>query len=112
MSATRLIETTPGNFSLVLDAGSTPADAAVSDAGHEPNGYFWEGVAAFLVGTEAPGLKDRFAYDPEGGMFCAYGADREALEDLGMLLDEVAADPARMTEVLTSAEANGFEFDD
>ncbi|TQS44683.1 Imm51 family immunity protein [Cryptosporangium phraense] len=110
--STRLIETTPGNFSLLLDAGATPADGAVFDAGHEPNGYFWEGVARFLVGTEAPGLKDRFAYDPEGSMFCAYGADREALEDLGMLLDEIAADPARMHDLITAAEADGHDFDD
>jgi hypothetical protein len=38
--------------------------------GHEPNGYFWEGVARYLA--EAPALADRILYDPEGSMFYAY----------------------------------------
>lgn len=112
MTPARLIETTPGKFSLLLDAGTTQVDALVEQLGHEPNGYFWEGVAQFLVSTEAPTLEGRFSYDPEGGMFCAYGEDRTALQELAALMSAVAADGDRMRKLIASAEASGFELDD
>lgn len=108
----RLLETAPGKFSLLLDAGTTQVDELVEELGHEPNGYFWEGVARFLVSTEAPTLKGRFQYDPEGGMFCAYGDDRTALRDLAELMSAVATDDDRLRGLVTSAQAAGFEFDD
>ncbi len=108
----RLIEPTPGEYSLLLEAGTTRVDNVIEDLGHEPNGYFWEGVAQVLVGTEAPALEGRFSYDPEGGMFCAYGKDRGALEELGTLMATVATDADRARRLVATAEANGFEFDD
>lgn len=107
-----MIETTPGAFSLLLDAGTTPVDELVVQLGHEPNGYFWEGVARFLVSTEAQALEGRFSYDPEGGMFCAYGKDRPALQELADLMSAVATSSDRMRRLVTSATAAGFEFDD
>ncbi|WP_416903052.1 Imm51 family immunity protein [Micromonospora echinospora] len=112
MTPLKLIETTPGKYSLLLNAGTTPVDGLVEELGHEPNGYFWEGVARLLVSTEAPALDGRFSYDPEGGMFCAYGADRNALEELAVRMAAVATDGERMRQVIAAAEANGFEFDD
>lgn len=112
MTPLKLVETRPGSYSLLLDAGTTRVDGTVEQLGHEPNGYFWEGVARFLVGTEAKSLEGRVSYDPEGGMFCAYGTDRTALEELGALLSAVAADTDRMRKLVASAEATGFEFDD
>lgn len=112
MDPLRLIETTPGKHSLLLDAGTTAVDEVVEELGHEPNGYFWEGVAQLLVAEHAPALDGRFGYDPEGGMFCAYGEDREALERLGALMAEVAGDAGRMRRLIADAEAAGFEFDD
>jgi hypothetical protein len=112
MTPLRLIETTPGLFSLLLDAGTTNVDNLVQELGHEPNGYFWEGVAQFLVGTDAPALEGTFDYDAEGGMFCAYSKDRPALEQLGTLVAAVANDGNRMRRLLAAAEASGFEFDD
>lgn len=108
----KLIETTPGKYSLLLDAGTTKVDGLIEELGHEPNGYFWEGVARLLVSTQAPALEGRFSYDPEGGMFCAYGEDRSALEDLGTRMGAVAGDPDRVRQLITLAEATGFEFDD
>ncbi|MFI6991849.1 immunity 51 family protein [Nonomuraea wenchangensis] len=108
----RLIEPTPGEYSLLLDAGTTRVDDVIEELGHEPNGYFWEGVAQVLVGTEAPALEGRFSYDPEGDMFCAYGKDRGALEELGTLMATVATDADRTRRLVATAEANGFEFDD
>jgi hypothetical protein len=69
MGPLRLIETGPGQFSLLLDAGTTPVDDVIEELGHEPNGYFWEGVAPVLVSTEVPALEGRFSYDPEASMF-------------------------------------------
>ncbi|WP_431948155.1 immunity 51 family protein [Micromonospora marina] len=112
MTLLRLIETTPGQYSLLLDAGTTPVDSVIGELGHEPNGYFWAGVAEVLVSTESPTLEGRFAYDPEAGMFCAYGTDRGALQELGALMNTVATDGERMRRLVTDAEARGFEFDD
>jgi hypothetical protein len=112
MTPLKLVETTPGSFSLLLDAGTTSVDDLVQELGHEPNGYFWEGVAQFLVGTDAPALEGRVEYDPEGGMFCAYSKDRAALEELGALIAAVANDANRMRRLLAAAEASGFQFDD
>ncbi|MFC4052956.1 Imm51 family immunity protein [Actinomadura syzygii] len=112
MKPLKLFETTPGNFSLLLDAGTTQVDETVQELGHEPNGYFWEGVAQFLVSTEAKTLDGRFSYDPEAGMFCAYGTDRDALQELGDLMSAIAADADRMRALVAAATAAGFEFDD
>jgi hypothetical protein len=112
MTVSKLVETTPGKFSLLLNAGTTPVDALVEELGHEPNGYFWEGVARRLVATEAPSLESRFRYDPEADMFCAYGEDRAALEALGELIDAVAMDGTRMQSLVAAADADGFDFDD
>ncbi|GGV10747.1 hypothetical protein GCM10010182_33580 [Actinomadura cremea] len=112
MTPLRLIETEPGAFSLLLDAGTTPVDGLVEQLDHEPNGYFWEGVARYLVSTEAGNLEGRFSYDPEGGMFCAYSDDRTALQELAALMSAVANDDDRMRSLITSATAAGFDFDD
>ncbi|WP_184615445.1 Imm51 family immunity protein [Sphaerisporangium krabiense] len=112
MHPLRLVESTPGKYSLLLDAGTTQVDDVVEELGHEPNGYFWEGVARVLVDTEAAALEGRFSYDPEGGMFCAYGRDRGALEELGARMAVVATDADRMRRLVVAAEADGFEFDD
>ncbi|MCP2337743.1 Imm51 family immunity protein [Actinomadura rupiterrae] len=112
MDPLKLIESKPGSYSLLLYAGSTDVDELVQELGHEPNGYFWEGVAQFLVRTEAPSLADRFDYDPEGDTFCAYGDDRPALEELALLMSETATTPSRMRSLITAAKAADFEFDD
>jgi hypothetical protein len=111
-SGLRLLETDRGNFSLLLDVGTTDVDELVDELGHEPNGYFWEGVAQFLIKTEAPNLEARFLFDPEADMFCARGGDRTALEELGALMSAVATDRNRMRTLIESATDAGFEFDD
>jgi len=112
MDPLKLIETAPGKFSLLLNAGTTEVDAVIEELGREPNGYFWEGVARLLVDTESPALKGRFSYDPEAGMFCAYGDDHDALQSLAALMSAVAKDRVRMRRLVTAAISDGFEFDD
>ncbi|WP_344612792.1 Imm51 family immunity protein [Dactylosporangium salmoneum] len=112
MEPLKMLETRPGAYSLLLDAGSTAVDEVAEELGHEPNGYFWEGVAALLVATEAPDLEGRFKYDPEGGMFVAYGTDLPALERLGGLMSLVANDADRLRRLVALADERGYEFDD
>lgn len=52
----------------VLLRGVT-ADESIASAGHEPNGYFWEGVVQYL----APELAEQLELDSEAGMFAAEG---------------------------------------
>jgi immunity protein 51 of polymorphic toxin system len=96
-----------GSFSLSFTCGELPADDAVIAADHEPNGYFWEGVAQFL----APDVAAVVEFDSEGSMFCAYG-DRGPLARLQQVLEPCLADPARVRQVIRDATAAGFEFDD
>lgn len=104
----RVVETTPGAHSLLLVAGGTPSDGAVVDSGHEPNGYFWQGVAERV----APQLVERVSLDSEAGMFCARADDPEVLVMLGAAMAPVVNDPARLRAVVAAAEADGFDFDD
>ena len=112
MNPLKVVETSPGKYSLLLNAGTTQVDRLIEELGHEPHGYFWEGVAQLLISTEAPGLEGRLKFDPESSMFCAYGEDLQALEELGTRMAAVASDPERMRQIVAHAEATGFVFDD
>ncbi|MFC0003587.1 Imm51 family immunity protein [Micromonospora siamensis] len=112
MDPVEVAQTEPGEYFLSLEAGTTDVDDLISELGHEPNGYFWEGVVELLVATDAPGLDGRFVSDPEGGAFFATSNDRQALDDLAVLLTAVAADRDRLRRLVEHARATGFEFDD
>jgi hypothetical protein len=107
-----LIETEPGAYSLTMYTGQLPVDPVVHESGHVPNGPFWDGVAEWLVRTRMPALDGRFEYDSEGGMFCAYGSDRVALEELRTGMTAVATGVEDIRELIAAAEDAGFEFDD
>jgi hypothetical protein len=107
-----LFETEPGAYSLTMYTGDLPVDAAVEELGHVPNGPFWDGVAEWLVRTRMPALDGRFEYDSEGGMFCAYGSDRAALEQLRDGMTAATTSVGQVRELVTAAEEAGFEFDD
>lgn len=96
-----------GEYSLVFYCGELPVDGAIQAAGHEPNGYFWEGVAEVL----APHLVERLELDSEAGMFSAVGS-LEDVAALQILLEPFLADPNKITRLVADAEARGFEFDD
>ncbi|MFK7989844.1 MAG: Imm51 family immunity protein [Sandaracinaceae bacterium] len=101
-----------GTHTLQLVAGMTAVDGAIEEAGHEPNGYFWEGVAMLLVASRAPALDGRFEYDSEGGTFVAHGPDKSALEELRALMATVANDPRELNAIIALAAKRGFQFDD
>lgn len=96
-----------GSISLTFYCGELPADEAVTGAGHEPNGYFWEGMLQYL----APTLVEQVELDSEGGMFAAEG-DRGVLEQIRVLIEPYLDDGERVAEVIREAEGSGFQFDD
>jgi hypothetical protein len=61
------------------------------------------GAADALIRLKAPKLRRKIKYDPEAGMFVAYGTDKQALEQLATLLREAMADPAVLKEAITNA---------
>lgn len=101
------ITTSTDPASLTFACGDQPADAAIIAAGHEPNGYFWEGVVGFLDED----LADALDLDSEAGMFCAYGS-ADDLTRLRDLLAPLVESPDAITEFIARAEDGGGEFDD
>ena len=57
---------------LEIEAGLPPTSETIERLGHEPNGYFWEGVARWLLAKRVVG--DIGEADPEGGAFLTRGA--------------------------------------
>ncbi|MCQ4207563.1 Imm51 family immunity protein [Streptomyces longispororuber] len=96
-----------GEHSLTLVAGDLVADVAVVAAGHEPNGYFWEGLVQFAW----PDLAERLDFDSEGGMFCALGSLSD-LTQLKTALEPMISNSTAVREIVVRAETAGFEFDD
>jgi esterase/lipase superfamily enzyme len=101
------IVSTSGRYSLIFTCGDLPTDDAVIASGHEPNGYFWEGIATLV----APDLVDGLAMDCEADMFSASGR-RDDIESLRQLLEPVLSDAKRVRALIAQAESEGFEFDD
>ncbi|MFD9827897.1 Imm51 family immunity protein [Tsukamurella tyrosinosolvens] len=105
----QIVETAPGMRSLILVAGGTPSDDAVVALGHEPNGYFWQGIAERILPERILAVID---FDSEAGVFAARSSDAETLVVAGWAMASVVNDPARLREVVAAAEADGFVFDD
>ena len=83
---------------------------AITEAGHEPNGYFFEALATYLINLhdlDGAGIEA----DSEAGMFSLLGnsATVTALHEhlLGLLRN-----PAELTTTIQQAEAAGHDFDD
>lgn len=101
------IDDIEGTWYLSFDCGDLPVDRTVQAMGHEPNGYFWEGVATLV----APEVVERLELDSEGQMFSASG-DRADLQALQALIEPVLDSPERIRQLITQAEADGVQFDD
>ncbi|MFG3223908.1 Imm51 family immunity protein [Kitasatospora sp. NPDC048194] len=96
-----------GKHSLTMDVGGLGADVAVAGAGHEPNGYFWEGFVRFAW----PDIAEPLAFDSEADMFCAVGTPSD-LAQLRTALESVITSPDAVRDIITRAQTSGFEFDD
>lgn len=100
----------PGNYCLMLsDSHMVELEEVFAAADYEGNGYGWAGVATTIVRVKAPELADRVKFDPEAGMFVAYGSDAEALQHLGTLLQAAHRDRAVLTDLLGSGDPEWFD---
>ena len=93
-----------------MDQAPEQVVEAITAAGHEPNGYFFEALATYLISLhdlDGAGIEA----DSEAGMFSLLGnsATVTAMHEhlLGLLRN-----PAELTTTIQQAEAAGHEFDD
>ena len=91
------------SFSLLLTEFDAQGEVFKA-AGYESGGYGWHGVAESLIRLHAPQLADKVKFDPESSMFCAYGPDRAALEELGALLKRAMNEPELLKSALENAD--------
>lgn len=103
-----MYDTDPADAYLAIEAGDPPTSALIEELGHEPGGYFWEGVVAWL--TKQGQLPEQ-NLDPESSMFVARGSV-EQLEQLAQALTPYLTDDAAMRELIAAADAAGHDFDD
>lgn len=107
LSPFKLVEI-DGKYSLLLTEFG-PADEAFAAVGIEGGGYAWEGIAKHVIETAVPELAERCGLDPEASMFCAYGEDRAALEQLGTQLARLFHDRVALSGVIQAIGPAGFE---
>lgn len=84
-----------GTHSLTFYCGELPADESIAETGHQPNGYFWDGVVTYI----ARDIVDQLELDSEGGMFSAYG-DLPLLERLRAMLEPYLVDGQRTAALI------------
>ncbi|XVX18824.1 hypothetical protein ACQP1U_10780 [Actinomycetota bacterium] len=95
-----------GTAWLTLELGDLPSDSAVIEAGEEPNGAFWEGVAGYL----APDIVSRLELDSEGSMFSVAGG-RADIDALVTLLEPLVQDGPTMAALVQRAHAAGMTLE-
>ncbi|WP_139923324.1 immunity 51 family protein [Hymenobacter sp. DG01] len=72
--------------------------------GFEGSGYDWASLAQVFLTEQQPQLAGIVKFDPEGSMFCAYSADKEALKQFALAF-KIALDDERIaTDLLSRAE--------
>lgn len=99
----------PGKYCLMLsDSNMGPTFAVFEANGREGGGYGWADVALQLVRSRAPTLESRVGFDPEAGMFVAYGTDLDALRRLGALMHAAFHDHEALAALVRDAP---FEYD-
>ncbi|WP_205327150.1 Imm51 family immunity protein [Glycomyces sp. YM15] len=90
----------------VIYSPGGPADSHLAEVfaahGLEGSGYDWQSAVRAALIEQGP-LLERFSFDSEGGMFCAYGTDREALGAVAMTLESFLHRPVLLVEALAVA---------
>jgi hypothetical protein len=100
----------PGHFSLLLtDSWMIASTEIFEAAGFEGGGYSWAGVARAAIQAHAPQLDGRMGFDPEAGMFVAYGTDPDALRELGQLLRRALNEPEFLSALIASGDPEWFD---
>lgn len=96
-----------GSSCSVIYSPGGMADAHLIDAfeahGVEGGGYDWESIVRSVLLQEDPGVLERFRFDCEAGMFCAYGTDLSALHTVATIVERLLADTVLTTRMLRYA---------
>jgi hypothetical protein len=101
------IRETAGIYALTFSCADLPSSAVVAAAGHDPSGYFWEGIATLI----APEIVALLELDSDTDTFRATGL-RDDLEELRNKLEPVISRPDATRAALRRADAEGFELHD
>jgi hypothetical protein len=67
------------------------------------NGYDWTSVARTAVAEQLPHLQAALSFDPEAGMFAAYGP-RPAVQSLAATMSAVFHDAGKLRDLLARSE--------
>ena len=92
--------------SFCLEVGSYRADlfATRADEGFEGSGYDWAALAAVFLAEQPATQQQAIRFDPEGSMFCAYSADKAALQRFALDFKAACDDEARVQALFARAE--------
>jgi hypothetical protein len=99
----------PGHYCLMLtDNHMVDVMDVFEENGRYGNGYGWTDVAVAAIRQEAPAIEGKVDFDPEAGMFVAFGEDLDALQQLGRILSGAFADKEQLGPLVASAP---YEWD-
>lgn len=76
------------------------ASPIFEELGHDGGGYDWQSVLQYHLQQENKELLERFGFDCESSMFCAYGKDVEALKEVAALLDDFIDQPDKLKTII------------
>ncbi|MDB5310470.1 MAG: hypothetical protein JWO38_4672 [Gemmataceae bacterium] len=87
-----------------LSFSAFDATNAIFEAeGLEGGGYGWHGVVDALIRMQAPKIKRRLQFDPEGSAFVVLSKSRDALVQVAHLIRSAVADPDILRAALKKA---------
>ena len=101
-----------GMTTLFAAMDTMPEEAAgvIEQAGHTPNGYFFDNLAKYLL-RQANVTTNGIEFDSEAGMFSLIGTTK-ILQPLHDQLTELFNNTNDLQQRLKQAEAAGIDFDD
>ncbi len=95
-----------GNYSVCLGVGEFRDEIfeTRADEGFEGSGYDWASLADVFLNEKMAELKEVINFDPEGSMFCAYSADKTALQKFTLAFKEACEDDECIQDLFSRAE--------
>ena len=100
-----MMENDSGSFSLILSDHHMVEKCPIfeENEGWLGNGYDWNSVAQVVMAERLSDLEGKIDFDPEAGMFCAYGP-RAPLDKLAAEMHKVWVDDSQLRDLLSRAE--------
>ncbi|ASA24773.1 Imm51 family immunity protein [Paenibacillus donghaensis] len=101
-----LVEQDKGGMSVILTVGTYKEELFQlrENEGFEGSGYDWASLAAVFLEEQMPELSGTIRFDPEADMFCAYSADRAALQQFAVRFKAACEDDELMKDLFSRAE--------